>query len=215
MRVALAEDSFLLRQGVARLLEDTGFEVAWQAGDADELLARAAADPPDVALVDIRMPPTFSDEGLRAARTLAGSAPDVGVLILSQYVDTDFAYEVLSGATPGRGYLLKDRVMDLEAFAEAIRRVGEGGSVVDPEVVDALLKRRRAASPLDALTEREREVLALMAEGRSNQAIGDRVHLSPKTIETHVHAIFTKLGLEPTPDDHRRVLAVVTYLRES
>ena len=215
MRVALAEDSFLLRQGVARLLEDTGFEVAWQAADADELLARAAADPPDVALVDIRMPPTFTDEGLRAARALAETAPEIGVLILSQYVDTDFAYEVLSGETPGRGYLLKDRVMDLEAFAEAVRRVGDGGSVVDPEVVDALLKRRRAESPLDALTEREREVLALMAEGRSNQAIGDAIHLSPKTIETHVHAIFTKLGLEPTPDDHRRVLAVVTYLRES
>jgi DNA-binding NarL/FixJ family response regulator len=215
LRVALAEDSFLLRQGVARLLEDTGFEVAWQAGDADELLARAAADPPDVALVDIRMPPTFSDEGLRAARALADSAPEVGVLILSQYVETDFAYEILAGESPGRGYLLKDRVSDLDAFADAVRRVGEGGSVVDPEVVDALLKRQRAATPLDALTEREREVLALMAEGRSNQAIGDRIHLSPKTIETHVHAIFTKLGLEPTPDDHRRVLAVVTYLRES
>jgi DNA-binding NarL/FixJ family response regulator len=215
LRVALAEDSFLLRQGVARLLEDTGFEVAWQAGDADELLARAAVDPPDVALVDIRMPPTFSDEGLRAARSLATSNPGVGVLILSQYVETDFAYEILAGEARGRGYLLKDRVMDLEGFADAVRRVGEGGSVVDPEVVDALLKRQRAASPLDALTEREREVLALMAEGRSNQAIADRVHLSPKTIETHVHAIFTKLGLEPTPDDHRRVLAVVTYLRES
>jgi DNA-binding NarL/FixJ family response regulator len=215
MRVGLAEDSFLLRQGVARLLEDTGFEVAWQAGDADDLLLRAAADPPDVALVDIRMPPTFSDEGLRAARTLAQTAPQVGVLILSQYVETDFAYEVLSGEAPGRGYLLKDRVSDLEAFADAVRRVGEGGSVVDPEVVDALLKRQRASSPLDALSEREREVLALMAEGRSNHAIGDRIHLSPKTIETHVHAIFTKLALEPTPDDHRRVLAVVTYLREA
>jgi DNA-binding NarL/FixJ family response regulator len=215
LRVALAEDSFLLRQGVARLLEDTGFEVAWQAGDADELLSRAAADPPDVALVDIRMPPTFSDEGLRAARSLATSNPDIGVLILSQYVETDFAYEILAGETPGRGYLLKDRVMDLEAFADAVRRVGEGGSVVDPEVVDALLKRQRASNPLDALTDREREVLALMAEGRSNQAIGDRIHLSPKTIETHVHAIFTKLGLEPTPDDHRRVLAVVTFLRET
>jgi DNA-binding NarL/FixJ family response regulator len=215
MRVGLAEDSFLLRQGVARLLEDAGFEVAWQAGDAEDLLARVAADAPDVAIVDIRMPPTFSDEGLRAAHELRERHPDVGVLILSQYVETDYAVEILSGDVSGRGYLLKDRVMDLEAFADAVRRVGEGGSVVDPEVVDALLQRRRAANPLDALTEREREVLALMAEGRSNQAIGDRIHLSPKTIETHVHAIFTKLRLEPTPDDHRRVLAVVTFLRES
>ena len=211
----VADDHPAMRRAVTEILMVNGIDVIGEAADGEEALEKIEARKPDVALVDIRMPPTFSDEGLRAARILAGSAPDVGVLILSQYVDTDFAYEVLSGATPGRGYLLKDRVMDLEAFAEAIRRVGEGGSVVDPEVVDALLKRRRAASPLDALTEREREVLALMAEGRSNQAIGDRVHLSPKTIETHVHAIFTKLGLEPTPDDHRRVLAVVTYLRES
>lgn len=213
MRVALAEDSFLLRQGVARLLEDAGFEVAWQAADADDLLAKVAADAPDVALVDIRMPPTFSDEGLRAAHVLRETHPDVGVLILSQYVDTDYAFEILSGDVPGRGYLLKDRVMDLDGFADAIRRVGEGGSVVDPEVVDALLGRRRERSPLEALTPREREVLGLMAQGRSNQAIGEGLSLSPKTIEAHVHAIFTKLGLEPTPDDHRRVLAVLTYLR--
>jgi DNA-binding NarL/FixJ family response regulator len=213
VRVALSEDSFLLRQGVARLLEDAGFVVLWQASDAEDLLARAAAEPPDVAVVDIRMPPTFSDEGLRAAHALRESQPGVGVLILSQYVDTDYAFEILSGEVRGRGYLLKDRVMDLEAFADAIRRVGEGGSVVDPEVVDALLGRRREANPLDALTEREREVLALMAQGRSNQAIGDRLSLSPKTVEAHVTAIVAKLGLEPTPDDHRRVLAVLTYLR--
>lgn len=213
MRVALAEDSFLLRQGVARLLEDAGFEVAWQAADADDLFAKVAADAPDVALVDIRMPPTFSDEGLRAAHVLRETHPDVGVLILSQYVDTDYAFEILSGDVPGRGYLLKDRVMDLDGFADAIRRVGEGGSVVDPEVVDALLGRRRERSPLEALTPREREVLGLMAQGRSNQAIGEGLSLSPKTIEAHVHAIFTKLGLEPTADDHRRVLAVLTYLR--
>ncbi len=184
------------------------------------------ATPRSCSLASPPTRPTWrsSTSGCRRRSRTRGCAPrarwrrphrDVGVLILSQYVETDFAYEILSGAAPGRGYLLKDRVMDLEAFADAVRRVGEGGSVVDPEVVDALLKRRRPASPLDALTEREREVLALMAEGRSNQAIGDAVHLSPKTIETHVHAIFTKLGLEPTPDDHRRVLAVVTYLRES
>jgi DNA-binding NarL/FixJ family response regulator len=213
MRVALAEDSLLLRRGVARLLEDAGFEVVWQAGDGEDLLAKVAADAPDVAVVDIRMPPTFSDEGLRAAHALRESNPEVGVLILSQYVDTDYALEILSGGVSGRGYLLKDRVMDLEAFVEAVRRVGEGGSVIDPEVVDALLGRRREASPLELLTERELEVLGLMAEGRSNQAISERLFLSPKTIEAHVRSIFTKLGLQPTPDDHRRVLAVLTYLR--
>jgi DNA-binding NarL/FixJ family response regulator len=213
MRVGLAEDSFLLRQGVARLLEDAGFEIAWQAGDADDLLANVAADPPDVAIVDIRMPPSFSDEGLRAAHALRESHPDVAVLILSQYVETDYAVELLSGRVAGRGYLLKDRVMDLEGFADAVRRVGEGGSVVDPEVVDALIGRRREADPLEALTDREREVLGLMAEGRSNQAIGDRIHVAAKTVEAHVTAIFSKLGLEPAPDDHRRVLAVLTYLR--
>jgi DNA-binding NarL/FixJ family response regulator len=213
VRVALAEDSFLLRQGVARLLEDAGFDVIWQASDGEDLLRRVAAEPPDVAIVDIRMPPTFSDEGLRAAHSLRETHPDVAVLILSQYVDTDYAFEILSGEVRGRGYLLKDRVMDLEAFADAIRRVGEGGSVVDPEVVDALLGRRREANPLDALTDREREVLGLMAEGRSNQAIAERIHLSRKTVEAHVTAILAKLGLEPTPDDHRRVLAVLTYLR--
>jgi DNA-binding NarL/FixJ family response regulator len=213
VRVALAEDSFLLRQGIARLLEDAGFDVIWQASDAEDLLRRVAADPPDVAIVDIRMPPTFSDEGLRAAHSLRETHPDVAVLILSQYVDTYYACEILSGEVRGRGYLLKDRVMDLEAFADAIRRVGEGACVVDPDVVDALLGRSREANPLDSLTDREREVLALMAEGRSNQAIAERIHLSPKTVEAHVTAILAKLGLEPTPDDHRRVLAVLTYLR--
>ncbi len=213
MRVALAEDFLLLRQGVARLLEDAGFEVPWQAADAEDLLARVAADPPDVAIVDIRMPPSYTDEGLRAAHDLRETHPQVAVLILSQYVDTDYAFEVLSGEVAGRGYLLKDRVTDLEGFTDAIRRVGAGGSVVDPEVVDALLGRPRERSPLGSLTDREREVLSLMAEGRSNAAIAERMHLSPKTIEAHVHAIFGKLELEPTPDDHRRVLAVLTYLR--
>jgi DNA-binding NarL/FixJ family response regulator len=213
VRVALAEDSVLLREGVARLLEDAGFEIAWQAGDGDEVLRKVHADAPDVAILDIRMPPTFSDEGLKAAQALRGSAPQVGVLILSQYVDSDYAFEILSGDARGRGYLLKDRVMDVESFTDAVRRIGEGGSVVDPEVVDALLRRAREPSPLEALTERERDVLSLMAEGRSNQAIGDGLHLSPKTVEAHVTAIFSKLGLAPAADDHRRVLAVLTYLR--
>ena len=213
MRVALAEDSVLLREGVARLLEDAGFEIAWQAGDGDEVLRLVEADAPDVAILDIRMPPTFSDEGLKAANALRESAPEVGVLILSQYVDSDYAFEILSGDARGRGYLLKDRVMDVESFTDAVRRIGDGGSVVDPEVVDALLRRAREPSPLESLTDREREVLGLMAEGRSNQAIGDRLHLSSKTVEAHVTAILSKLGLEPAADDHRRVLAVLTYLR--
>jgi len=213
VRVALAEDSVLLREGVARLLEDAGFEIAWQAGDGEEVLRKAEVDAPDVAILDIRMPPAFSDEGLKAAHALRDSAPQVGVLILSQYVDSDYAFEILSGDARGRGYLLKDRVMDVGSFVEAVRRVAEGGSVVDPEVVDALLQRAREPSPLEALTEREREVLGLMAEGRSNQAIGDRLHLAPKTVEAHVTAIFSRLGLEPAADDHRRVLAVLTYLR--
>jgi DNA-binding NarL/FixJ family response regulator len=213
MRAVIAEDAVLLREGLARLLDEGGFDVVDCVSDGEALLRSVEKHQPDVCVVDIRMPPTFSDEGLRAAHSLRETHPDVAVLILSQYVDTDYAFEILSGEVRGRGYLLKDRVMDLEAFADAIRRVGEGGSVVDPEVVDALLGRRREANPLDSLTDREREVLALMAEGRSNQAIAERIHLSPKTVEAHVTAILAKLGLEPTPDDHRRVLAVLTYLR--
>jgi DNA-binding NarL/FixJ family response regulator len=213
MRVALAEDSVLLREGMARLLQEAGFEVLWQAGDADDLLRKVRADAPDVAIVDIRMPPTFSDEGLQAAHVLAESNPDIGVLTLSQYVDTDYAMELIANGGRGRGYLLKDRVMDLEEFAEAVRRVAKGGSVIDPDVVSALVERRREPSPLDELTDRERDVLRLMAEGRSNQAIGAQMFLSAKTIEAHIRAIFMKLGLEPAPDDHRRVLAVLTYLR--
>jgi DNA-binding NarL/FixJ family response regulator len=213
MRVALAEDSVLLREGLARLLREAGFEVLWQAGDADDLLRKIRADAPDVAILDIRMPPTFSDEGLRAAHSLGASNPEMAVLILSQYVDTDYAMELIAGGAPGRGYLLKDRVLNVDEFADAVRRVAEGGSVIDPEVVGALVGRRRNRSPLEDLTEREREVLRLMAEGRSNQAISSRMYLSPKTVEAHVRSIFTKLGLELAPDDHRRVLAVLSYLR--
>jgi DNA-binding NarL/FixJ family response regulator len=213
MRVALADDSILLREGVARLLTESGFEVTSQSGDGEELLAAVAASPPDVAIVDIRMPPTHTDEGLRAAHRIREEHPEVGVLVLSQYVETDYAMQLLGTSAAGLGYLLKDRVTNVQEFTDAVRRVGAGGSVIDPEVVSRLVGRARQASPLDALSEREREVLALMAEGRSNQAISERMYLSPKTVEGHVRNIFTKLGLADTPDDHRRVLAVLTFLR--
>lgn len=212
MRVALADDSVLLREGISRLLAESGFKIISVAGDADELLSQVRRDPPDVAIVDIRMPPTFTDEGLRAAHTIRAELPDVGVLLLSQYVETDFALELVSSGAGKLGYLLKDRVSNLQEFTDAVRRVGAGGSVIDPEVVSRLVGRARRNNPLDVLSEREREVLTLMAEGRSNQAISNKLHLSTKSIEGHVRNIFTKLNLMTTPDDHRRVLAVLTYL---
>ncbi len=213
MRVAVCDDSVLLREGVARLLKESGFTITAQAGDAEELLAAVAYDPPDVCVTDIRMPPTFTDEGLRAAHKIRARHPEVGVLLLSQYVETDFAVELVSAGASRLGYLLKDRVANLQEFTDAVRRVGEGGSVIDPDVVSRLVGRARDASPLDDLTDREREVLSLMAEGRSNVAISQAMSLSIKSIEGHVRNIFTKLGLLDTPDDHRRVLAVVTFLR--
>jgi DNA-binding NarL/FixJ family response regulator len=213
MRVILADDSILLREGVARLLAETGFIVMAQAGDAEELLAAVEADPPDVAIVDIRMPPTHTDEGLRAAHRIRAEHPGVGVLVLSQYVETDYAVELVAGGAGGLGYLLKDRVANVQEFTDAVRRIGTGGSVIDPEVVTRLVGRARKASPLDALSPRERDVLGLMAEGRSNQAISEAMFLSPKTVEGHVRSIFAKLDLADTPDDHRRVLAVLTFLR--
>jgi DNA-binding NarL/FixJ family response regulator len=212
-RVMLADDSILLREGVARLLSDAGFAILSQHGNADDLLDAVRTDPPDVAIVDIRMPPTHTDEGLRAAHQIRTERPEVGVLLLSQYVETDYAMELMSEGAAGLGYLLKDRVANLQEFTDAVRRVAAGGSVIDPEVVSRLVGRARRASPIDALSEREREVLALMAEGRSNQAISEGLFLSPKTVEGHVRNIFTKLGLADTPDDHRRVLAVLTFLR--
>ena len=214
MRLVLADDSVLLREGMTRLLSEVGFEVAARVGDPESLLAAVREHRPDVALVDIRMPPTHTDEGLRAAESIrAEHGTAVGILVLSQYVETTFALRLVADGAGGVGYLLKDRVEDLEDFADAIRRVAHGGSVIDPEVVAQLVGRRRAGVPLDDLTVREREVLALMAEGRSNQAICERLYLAPKTVEAHIASIFSKLELVPAPDDHRRVLAVLAHLR--
>lgn len=213
MRVMLADDSILLREGVARLLSDAGFAVVSQHGNADDLLEAVRSDPPDVAITDIRMPPTHTNEGLRAAHEIRAEHPEVGVLVLSQYVETDYAMDLVSEGAAGLGYLLKDRVANVQEFTDAVRRVAAGGSVIDPDVVSRLVGRARQSNPIDALSERERDVLGLMAEGRSNQAISEQMFVSPKTVEGHVRNIFTKLGLEDTPDDHRRVLAVLTFLR--
>jgi DNA-binding NarL/FixJ family response regulator len=214
LRLVLADDSLLLREGIARLLAEAGFDVVAQAGTADELLAAVRDHRPDVALVDIRMPPTHTDEGLRAAEAIrAEHGTAVGILGLSQSVETTFAMRLLADGAGGVGYLLKDRVEDLDDFAEAIGRIARGGSVIDPEVVAQLVGRKRGKVPLDDLSDREREVLALMAEGRSNQAICDALFLAPKTVEAHIANIFSKLELLPAPDDHRRVLAVLAHLR--
>jgi len=214
LRVVLADDSLLLREGIARMLEEAGFDVVAQATDATELLAAIREQRPDVAIVDIRMPPTHTDEGLKAAEAIrAEYGTSVGILVLSQYVETSFALRLVADGAGGVGYLLKDRVNDLEDFAEAVRRIARGGSVIDPEVVGLLVTRGRARLPVDDLTEREREVLALMAEGRSNQAICDRLFLAPKTVEAHIASIFSKLELLPAADDHRRVLAVLAHIR--
>lgn len=213
MRVIVADDSILLREGVARLLTDSGFAVIAQANDGDELVAAVRADPPDAVITDIRMPPTHTDEGLRAARQIRDEFPEVGVLVLSQYVETDYALDLVSEGAARLGYLLKDRVANVQEFTDAVKRVGAGGSVIDPEVVTRLVGRARQTNPLDNLSPREKEVLGLMAEGRSNQAISEQLFMSEKTVEGHVRNLFTKLDLQPAPDDHRRVLAVLTFLR--
>lgn len=214
MRLVLCDDSLLFREGLVRVLEDDGFEVIAQMDNAEDLIRRVGGLKPDVALVDIRMPPSHTDEGLVAALEIGKQHPDVGVLVLSQYVESDYAVRLLQGGTNGRGYLLKDRVANLGEFSEAVRRVGAGGSVVDPQVVSHLVGRNDGeGSPLDELTDREKEILSMMAEGRSNTGIGERLVLSPRTVETHVGNIFGKLGLSEGADDHRRVLAVLTYLR--
>jgi DNA-binding NarL/FixJ family response regulator len=214
MRLIVADDSLLFREGLVRLLTEQQFDVVAQTDNADDLVRRVGGLRPDVALVDIRMPPTFTDEGMQAALEIDDRHPEVGVVVLSQYVESAYAMRLLEKGSAGRGYLLKDRVSDLEDFADAIRRVGNGGSVVDPEVVAALVGRRRGSGPLDELTDREREILELMAEGRSNAGICERLFLSHRTVESHVRTIFRKLGLEEAHDDHRRVLAVLAYLRD-
>ena len=213
LKVVVAEDSVLLREGLVRLLEDSGFEVAGQAGDAEDLIRKVGAHKPDVAIVDVRMPPTHTDEGLRAATEIREKHPETGVLVLSQYVEEGYALELVGDAAGGVGYLLKDRVADVERFIDAVKRVGEGGSALDPEVVSRLLGRRRQTDPLAEISPREREVLALMAEGRSNHAIASELVVTERAVEKHVTSIFNKLRLPPATDDHRRVLAVLAFLR--
>ena len=213
MRIVIAEDTVLLREGLAGLLEDAGHEVVARAGDAEALMAVVAEYEPDLAVVDVRMPPDYEDEGMRAAADIRREHPDTGVLVLSQHVETRHALELVGAG--GFGYLLKHRVLDVDDFLDAARRVSEGGSALDPEVVATLLSPQPRDDTLGELTPREREVLALMAEGRTNAAIAKRLWLTERTVETHVRSILGKLGLPVSGDDHRRVLAVLTYLRAS
>jgi DNA-binding NarL/FixJ family response regulator len=212
VRVVIAEDSVLLREGLTRLLAEGGFDVVAAVADAEQLLRAVGSVLPDVVVADVRMPPTHQDEGVRAALVIRQRWPATAVLLLSQYVEERYATELLAGDTRGVGYLLKDRVADVDEFVEALRRVGEGGTALDPEVVTQLLARSRRRDPLDALTRRERQVLQLMAEGRSNGAIAGQLVVTEGAVEKHVSSIFTKLGLAPIEGDHRRVLAVLRYL---
>ena len=214
MRVVLAEDSVLLREGVARLLEDQGFDIVAQTGTAEDLMLKVRSYSPNVVIVDIRMPPTHTDEGLKAAQEIRGSYPEIGVLVLSQYVEATYALELLSESAEGVGYLLKDRVSDIAVLAAAVRLVGDGGSALDPAIVSQLVGRRRRDDPIDQLTPREREVLEHMAQGRSNQGIADQLVVTERAVEKHVTSIFAKLRLPHTSEDHRRVLAVLTYLQQ-
>jgi DNA-binding NarL/FixJ family response regulator len=213
VRVVVADDSVLMREGIVRLLEEAGFDVVAQAGDADDLMRKVRAHKPDVAVIDIRMPPTNTDDGLRAALELRSELPDTGVLVLSQYVEEGYAVDLLAEGGTGVGYLLKDRVGDVKLFTDAVLRVADGGSALDPEVVAHMLKRKRSEDPLEELTPREREVLGLMAEGRSNKAVAEQLVVTERAVEKHVTSIFGKLRLSAAPADHRRVLAVLAYLR--
>jgi len=215
MRLVVADDSLLLREGLVRLLEEAGFEVVGQAGDADELVRKVSAHRPDVAVIDVRMPPTNTDDGLRAALQIRRELPEVGVLVLSAYVEETYAHELLCDGAAGVGYLLKHRVAELERFTQAVRHVGQGGSVLDPEVVTQLLGADRHKDRLLAnLTPRELQTLSLMAEGRSNLGIAEQLVVTGRAVEKHISSIFTKLGLDPVPADHRRVLAVLRYLSD-
>ena len=213
MRIVIADDSVLLREGLARVLTEGGFEIVAQAADADELRRAVRRFKPDIAIVDVRMPPTHTDEGARAAVEIREEQPDVAVLVLSQVIEAAHAMRLFSERPEGFGYLLKDRVLEIDDFLEAVRRVGKGGTAIDPEVIGQLVGRRREDDPLEELTPREREVLELMAQGLSNRGICEKLFISPKTVETHVNSIFGKLGLMPTSDEHRRVLAVLAFLR--
>ena len=213
MRVVIAEDLALLRDGLTRLLRDNGFDVVGAVTDASALVTTVLLERPDVAIVDIRLPPSFRDEGVRAALMLRERAPETGVLIVSQYVEHAYASELLADGRGGLGYLLKDRIMDVDDFVAAVRRVGSGGTALDPEVVAQLFSRQASGGALDTLSPREHEVLALMAEGRSNAAIASQLVLTVGAVEKHVANIFTKLRLPPSGEDHRRVLAVIAYLR--
>ncbi len=213
MRVAIAEDAVLLREGLSRLLGEAGFDVVGQCADAEELLREVRSDPVDAVIVDIRLPPTHSDEGLRAALEIRADHPDVGVLVLSQYLEVGLAMQLLAESGGGVGYLLKDRIADVDDFLSAVRRVADGGSAVDPVIVSTLISRRREDDPLERLTPREREVLVLMAEGGSNQGIADELVITTRAVEKYVSSIFGKLGLPSTGSQSRRVLAVLAFLR--
>jgi DNA-binding NarL/FixJ family response regulator len=213
MRVVIGEDQLLFRKGLSRLLEEAGFDVVGQAGDAVDLRRKVRAHRPDVAVIDIQMPPTNTDDGLRAAMEIRVEHPDTKVLVLSQYIEERYAVDLIGDCAEGVGYLLKDRVGDLDAFAEAVRAVGEGGSVLDPEVVGQMLGRRRRTDPLDELSPREREVLELMAQGRSNSGIAEKLVITESAVEKHVTSIFDTLGIDRSGEAHRRILAVLTYLR--
>jgi DNA-binding NarL/FixJ family response regulator len=215
VRVILADDAVVIREGLARLLADEGVEIVAQAGDADELLRAVRADPPDVVVVDIRMPPAFKDEGLRAAREIRAAHPGIGVLVLSQYVDVTYAVRLVHRDAGGVGYLLKDRIVDTPALVEAMRRIAAGETVVEPSLVQELVLDPGLRDPLAELTPREREILALMAEGRTDRGIREALWLSQKTVESHVRSIFRKLDLPSTPSDNRRVHAVLTFLRRT